>query len=250
MPDNWWESSRKVEGGGDDWWKAAPLDRTVPKIRETELRQGQPESAWHSAWTSVRDSLFGTPERREARAEGLPVDPPPSEVYGGIADAAAFLGAGPWAMSRAAGAMSKIPGRIGKLAAAHPDATAAVIRAAGGAAPGAIYGDERAALAGAIAAAALGARRGPAVTAGAEAASAAPAAAAPVKAVVDKGREAASRHAQLMAFGKEVAKRNPKVGEKIHILLDEAGTPVRWLTQDEAAHTPTHLKTWVKNLWK
>jgi hypothetical protein len=55
----------------------------------------------------------------------------------------------------------------------------------------------------------------------------------------------------LMTFAKEIAARNPKVGEKIWMLLDESGNPVKVLTPDQAgAAARKGLKTtWVKNLW-
>lgn len=68
---------------------------------------------------------------------------------------------------------------------------------------------------------------------------------------VSKGAQVAAQHKALMSFGKEVAKRNPKVGEKIWLLLDDAGNPVKGLTPAEAgAAARKGLKTtWVKNLW-
>lgn len=66
-----------------------------------------------------------------------------------------------------------------------------------------------------------------------------------------KAAQAAAKHKALMTFGKEVATRNPKVGEKIWMLLDDAGNPVKELTPGEAgAAARKGLKTtWVKNLW-
>lgn len=68
---------------------------------------------------------------------------------------------------------------------------------------------------------------------------------------VSRGAQAAAQHKALMSFGREVAKRNPKVGEKIWVLLDESGSPVKALTPGEAgAAARKGLKTtWVKNLW-
>jgi len=68
---------------------------------------------------------------------------------------------------------------------------------------------------------------------------------------VSKGAQVAAQHNALMAFGKQVAKQNPKVGEKIWLVLDDAGNPVRAVTPGEAgAAARKGLKTtWVKNLW-
>jgi len=54
-----------------------------------------------------------------------------------------------------------------------------------------------------------------------------------------------------MAFAKEVAQKNPKVGEKIWIELDKGGAPVRYLTPDQAgaAKRAGKATTWIKNLW-
>lgn len=64
--------------------------------------------------------------------------------------------------------------------------------------------------------------------------------------------ERAGQHNELMAFGREVAKRNPKLGEKIWLLLDDAGKPVQYLTdaQAGAAKRAGKATTWVKNLWQ
>jgi hypothetical protein len=68
---------------------------------------------------------------------------------------------------------------------------------------------------------------------------------------VSRGAEVAARHKALMSFAKEIAARNPKVGEKIWIQLDEAGNPMKMLTPDQAgAAARKGLKTtWIKNLW-
>lgn len=69
--------------------------------------------------------------------------------------------------------------------------------------------------------------------------------------VTDPGKVAAAAHNRTMAFAKEAAQTNPKIGQKIWMELDETGAPVRVLTPDQAASAkrqglPT---TWVKNLW-
>jgi hypothetical protein len=65
------------------------------------------------------------------------------------------------------------------------------------------------------------------------------------------GAQVAGRHNALMSFGKQIATQNPKVGEKIWLLLDDAGNPVKGLTPGEAGVAARKgLKTtWVKNLW-
>lgn len=78
-------------------------------------------------------------------------------------------------------------------------------------------------------------------------------AAAPVASAAAPAAKAVADNAgSLMQFGKEAAARNPKLGEKIWILLDGAGKPLRVLTPDQAgaaarAGEPT---TWIKNLWQ
>lgn len=294
-----WSEAPAVQGAPR--WASAPVDQSVPKIRETELRQGQPESAWHSAWSSVRDAIFGTPERQELKAagdlEGV-VQPTPAEMAGAIALGASMVGGGPAGLATAErfipGAMGRVLSGVGRAAKAHPRMTDAAI----GAAPGLVHGDFKTAAEGAAVGALVGGRRGQAAETAAPSATQAArtltkteataeigallkagkdaearamieglrsgavkiaddvapvAAAQPAKAaVVDKGRQAASQHAQLMAFGKEVAARSPKVGERIWILLDEAGSPIRQLTPDQAgAAARKGLKTtWVRNLWR
>lgn len=104
----------------------------------------------------------------------------------------------------------------------------------------------RAASAAAPAAAAAAETAAPRAATAAAAAGAAPRAAA-----ASAGREVAQQHANLMAFARDIAKRNPKVGEKIWILLDEAGKPVKYLTPDQAGAAARAGKetTWVRNLW-
>jgi hypothetical protein len=299
MPEKWWEAAPVEDKSGGNWWDSAP--QVAPNFpgKEASFSQGKPESAWHSAWSSVRDSMFGTPEHQQARAEGLPVDPPPSEVYGAMAEGALMLGgaeAAPMALSGARGIM----GKAGRWALSNPSKTGAII----GAVPGAIRGNPREAAAGAVAGAGGGAvsrikaLRGligggeaaaPSVTGTAEevyaqakalvaagktdearavidavranAGNVAPEVAAAMPAVTqapvvpikpDAGRAAAGAHRRLMDFAKGIAKEDPKIGEKIWILLDDAGEPVKRLTSDEAgaAARKGQRTTWVKNLWR
>lgn len=67
-----------------------------------------------------------------------------------------------------------------------------------------------------------------------------------------RGAEVAEKHNALMSFGRQIAAENPKLGEKIWILLDEAGTPVKHLTPDQAAAAKRagRQTTWVRNLWQ
>lgn len=65
------------------------------------------------------------------------------------------------------------------------------------------------------------------------------------------GSAGASDKAALMQFGKEAAARDPKIGEKIWVLLDKAGNPVKVLTPDQAgaAKRAGEATTWVRNIW-
>lgn len=58
--------------------------------------------------------------------------------------------------------------------------------------------------------------------------------------------------AAMMRFGREAAAQNPKIGEKIWVLLDDAGMPIKTLTPGEAAAAARLGKptTWIKNLWR
>lgn len=68
---------------------------------------------------------------------------------------------------------------------------------------------------------------------------------------VDLGKAAVEKHRQLVAFAKEIAATKPKVGQKIWMLLDDAGRPIKHLTPDEAgAAKRKGLPTsFIKNLW-
>lgn len=275
MPDNWWESSRKVESDGGDWWKDSPAGGgtgggPLPALadRKSVLSAAEPQSAWSKSWDAVNDWFFGSPERRELQAAesdpktatGIGMTPSPAQMAKSGAVMASMVG------PAAVASLRHSPILAEEAAAVAPQATSAVGRwmgshprlrnAAVGALPGLAEGDLRSAKYGA----AFGALFGPAGKAVAESAPAARAAvekvvskaAAPVAAkAADLGRAAAERHAAVVAFAKQVAATNPKIGQKIHILLDEAGKPLKWLTSDEAgaakrAGLPT---TFIKNLW-
>jgi hypothetical protein len=104
--------------------------------------------------------------------------------------------------------------------------------------------------------------RVPPSAAPARAATPPPTAAAPAAAPVDRGRAVATSHNEMMAFAKKIASDDPKVGERIHLLLDSNGKPIRRLTRDEAGSVtkranrakkegrkPEETTVWVKNLW-
>ena len=236
--------------------------------KNASFSQGKPESRWQRTWNSVRESLFGHEDRAEAQAEGLATQPTPADMADAALTGATFMG-GPALALRGAGAVaSRIPGAAGKAmgwAASHPKATLAAVNAAPDLAQGDLEGAAVMAGIGALEGTALGsvanAVRGGAgkgvagaVREGAKqaVAAAAPKAAPKVAAIADRGKAAASAHKDLMAFAKNVAKEDPKVGEKIWMLLDDAGRPVKRLTPDQAAAAKRggRQTTWVRNLWR
>jgi hypothetical protein len=242
--------------------------------KESSMSAGQPQSWWDRGWDSARQAIFGSPDRAEAKAVGLGLQPTPADLAEAGMAAASFAG-GPMAGAAALRHVPGVVGKVGSFAASHPR----MVNAALGALGGEVQGGDTGAVVGAAAGAVLGGRLSPndvlkkakdLVTSGkgAEAraliealrqqgpgrvAAAAPTGAAKVApAVVDKGRAAAASHGNLMAFAKDIASKNPKAGEKIWILLDEAGQPVKQLTSDQAgAAARKGLKTtWVRNLWR
>ena len=260
--------------------QAAPWDQDEEAVnfpgKEASFSQGKPESAWHSAWESVRQSIFGSPEREELKDTGIGLNPTTADM----ANYAAVVGSmgGTAAVGSALGGVRGPLGAAAKWVGAHPRTVAA----ATGALPGALEGDVSTSAKGAAIGAVLGAggksatdimRTAKDLMAAGKSAEAralieavrrmgaaeAPVAAAAVeKAVVpavarvlDKGRAAAGAHKALMDFAKGIAEENPKVGQKIWMLLDDAGAPVKMLTPDQAgAAARKGLKTtWVKNLW-
>ena len=80
---------------------------------------------------------------------------------------------------------------------------------------------------------------------------AAEASAAQMSRMTAEGAAKATRQTAVTQFAKQVAQSNPKIGEKIWILLDKAGNPVKALTpyQAGAALRAGEETTWVKNLW-
>lgn len=119
--------------------------------KDASFSQGQPESAWHSAWESVRNAVFGHPDQAEAEAAGIYTQPPPSKLYAGAAEAALMAYGAP----AAGAALSKLPGAVGRVGAwmaTHPR----TVTAAAGAVPGALRGNPKEAGAGAVAGLALG----------------------------------------------------------------------------------------------
>lgn len=235
--------------------------RTGLADRKTELRQGTPQSTWSKAWESVTQSFFGSPERDEAKSAGLGVQPTTAEMGQAALTGLSMVGAPGVAgqvLSRAAPALGRIPGvpgTVARWAAAHPRTTLAAVNAAPSVAKGDLEGAAIMAGVGALEGTALGAvtkGKGSAAKAVAEKVveSAKPAKVAAT--VADRGRAAATAHGELMAFAKEVAQSNPKVGAKIWILLDDAGKPVKMLTSDQAgaAARKGQKTTWVRNLWQ
>ena len=61
-----------------------------------------------------------------------------------------------------------------------------------------------------------------------------------------------ARHTALLKFAKEVAATKPKVGQKIWMLLDDAGMPIKHLTPDQAgaAERAGQAVTWMKNIFR
>lgn len=368
------DQARQIEPEGNEadyadpnWGAPAPEMPSYAGV-PSELRAGEPESAWHSAWQSVSDAIFGSRERREFEAENgtVPGSQPtsatmartawqgaamlggPTAALGALPEGAMAARAVQWALTHPSAvnaAFGAIPGIadqsvegavLGALAGgalgAAPGASRA-LGAGGGAAPGiarrvaasvarnpvkvsaalgAVPGIRRgnpvqalegAALSAVAARVARGGGRAPRAGAkatqeeldtfareisapatsrtpfperglppppvippipGRTAAPAAPAATpatttpasvpaarAAAAPTVDPGRAAASSHKALMTFAKQVAKDDPKVGEKIWILLDKAGAPIKRLTPDQAgaANRAGQPTTWVKNLW-
>jgi hypothetical protein len=80
---------------------------------------------------------------------------------------------------------------------------------------------------------------------------AAEASAAQMSRMTAEGAAKATRQTAVTQFAKQIAQSNPKIGEKIWILLDKAGNPVKALTpyQAGAALRAGEETTWVKNLW-
>lgn len=153
---NWWESAKPApQNGGDDWWKSAKPDQTVPKIRETELRQGKAPSWWEHGWQAAHDAFFGTPEQSDAEAEGAYTQPPPSRVASAIATFAPMVGIGPAALAGAGGGAEKIaawavenPRKVAALTNAAPallrgDVSGAAKDAAIGLGAGELFGRAR-----------------------------------------------------------------------------------------------------------
>lgn len=231
---------------------------------QSELRRGKPQSGMSMLWDQVRQEIFGSPEREEAKAAGLGMQPTTADMAGTAMAAGSFFG-GPQAAAGAAATAMRgargIPGVVGQVGgwvARNPTK----VGAATGALPGIIHGDLMTAAQGAVMGAAAGRLgRGRAgepepVVSAPKATPPAPKVTAPAPAPTvpkpDAGRAAASAHSDLMAFAKEAAKANPKTGEKIWMLLDDAGKPVKVLTPDQAgaAARRGEKTTWVRNLWR
>lgn len=227
----------------------------------------QPELGW--------DPPTATPDKRAFTQEDFNRHMlPDPKVVAAAAPIAAGIALGPMVGALPIrGAL----GAVGRWAAANPAGAGAI----SGAIPGVLRGDLREAAigagAGAVGIPAIGgaagaatalARKvlGPAARAAPRAAkaikattkAAAPAAkavteAAPAAAkAVDRGKAVAAKHAATVAFAKDIAARNPKVGEKIWLLLDKQGNPTKWITPDQAgaAARRGEATTWIRNLWR
>lgn len=327
MPENWWDKDPVAPSGGDNWWKqdpagggSGPPPPALADRKSTMSQGGQPRGWYTPVWEAVGNWYFGSPERRELQTNelgddpkkvtGVGMTPTPSQMVHGTALMGSMVG-GP-AIASLKG--SAILAEGAEAAAAAPEATGAIAKAAQwaaprlrnaavGALPGLSEGDTRTAKIGAAmglllpggrasqeavsevsrllkggkmeearvlieairAAASKEAGAAPAAIASLEKAAAAEAApvvekaAAPVVSkAIDLGKEAVERHRRLVEFAKGIAAKNPKVGEKIHILVDEAGNPVRTLTRDEASaagrktsklYQQGFRTTFIKNLW-
>lgn len=136
-----WEYDAPVAGGQP----AAPWmqDEEVAPRDRSELRQGKPQSMLSQGWDSVRQAIFGSPEREEAKEAGLGVQPTTAEMVDVGMQGLALMG-GPL------GVASGLP----RIARATPAVRAVVrnpakVMMAYGAAEGARHGGAEGALAGA-----------------------------------------------------------------------------------------------------
>jgi len=284
---DWWAQDETVQArpagppakGPNQVLRNQPAETTGQMVKGLLKRQVM-RSATGGAfdtWEDASDWFFGTKERRELQAEGIGgFQPTPSKMAQSVVfEAGPMVGE---ALPMMAGMGGSAPAAA-RWAASHPR----VVNAALGAAPGVLEGNPKAAAYGAAAGVILGGRKAKAAeetatalaelrAATAEAKAAASAARGPAPAVpaeappmapepapvparvapaADPGKAAAAAHNRTMAFAKEAAQSNPKIGQKIWMELDEAGAPVRLLTPDQAGAAarrglPT---TWVKNLW-
>lgn len=262
----------------DDPVEVGPDPEEAPRAEGYALRAGEPQSDLERAWETVRQAIFGSPEREELRDSGIALQPTLADLAE-TASAGALFAGGPAA---GAAALARVPGavgRVGRVAASHPRMTGA----AAGAVPGIVRGDLRAAVEGGVGGFLAGGLGGRKVTAraaaprpkalppakGPQPVSAAPATPAATKpapkratktksepqqappaARPDPGKAAAAQHAQRVQFAKELAKRDPKIkpGEKVWMQLDDTGNPVKYLTPDQAAAAARKgLKTtWIR----
>lgn len=261
-----------------------------PIVGGPQLSPGQPQSDVERAWETVRQAIFGSPERAELRDTGIGLQPTPADMVKTGLAGASFAG------GTAAGAagLARVPGAVGAvgravrpmvtLPIAGGVGTAAYKLATGSGLPEAVIEGattglamKGASLAGAASklpgvAGKVG-RLASAVTKPTTAPKATPKAATPARNTpirkattapkaepkvetpvpkVDRGKAAAAQHKANVDFAREVAKREPKVGEKIHILLDDAGNPVKYLTPDQAGAATRAGKpvTWVRNMFQ
>lgn len=255
---------------------------------EAQLSAGEPEGALSRGYGAVKEAIFGHPDRAEAREAGIGLQPTPAEMAGTAVGlgATGLVGGG---LVRGAAALPGMIGRVAGPAAkvaTSPGGSAALAGlgtlSGGGSVPDAITNaammavGARALPAGARVARAVAKKAGGApkvqgprarpqavpsapkqAPKSAPRAEAKPAATAPEKAaevaptVLSPGQAASARHRAQVDFAKEIAAKDPKVGEKIWMLLDESGRPVKMLTPDQAgaAARKGQPTTWIRNLW-
>lgn len=217
----------------------------MPQLPEGYSVVSEPQGKGRIYWIPFKEGKRPVTEKEYKEYQAKENDPLYQLADAGMATAGAMAMTG----GAAAGGMpgAKVLGLLGR-AAANP-----ALVGGGRAAFGVATGESlpQAAMKGAEAAAytKLGkSMASRAMPASAPAATAVKAAAPSAPAVAQTTAPAAQ---SIQALAREIAARNPKVGEKIWILLDEAGRPVRALTPDQAgaAKRAGQATTWVRNLW-
>ena len=160
MPEPW-------DSDPDAPWEDDPEDLPAGLAqRPSVMRPGQPGDAEPSMWDTVREAIFGSPDRIEARDAGMAVQPSTAEMVETGLTGASMVGGGPaalgWLQRMTGGMAGRVPRTVGAVAGAVAR-NPVKVAAAGGALPGLRRGDPIAAVEGAVAAAgvaAAGARLG------------------------------------------------------------------------------------------
>lgn len=111
--------------------------------KEAAFSQGKPESAWHSAWESARRAIFGSPDREEAMAAGVGLQPTPANMVDAGIQMASMLG-GPSAIAANLPRVARLT-PAARYIATHPG----TVNAAFGALAGANQGGAEGAVTGA-----------------------------------------------------------------------------------------------------